>query len=98
MVMQRVLTHFALHDGVLFLNVSRAPGAQIMVHELAKPLITVRLKMQRVEVKVAIGAMCCYRLWNVTCAECAFDCKRHNLCGIYLCGSPHASGQRIVCR
>ena len=52
-----VLANFTLFHVLLFFDVFCAPGAQVVVNDRARPVVTMRLVMSRVEVTVAVTAM-----------------------------------------
>ena len=52
-----VLANFTLLHVLLFFDVFCAPGAQIMVYDGARPVVTMRLVMSRVKVTVAVTAL-----------------------------------------
>ena len=63
-----VLANFTLFHVLLFFDVFCAPGAQIVVNERARPVVTMRLVMTRVEVTAAVTAMFSNDLWHLSIA------------------------------
>ena len=62
------MAYVALQDVLVLVNVVRAPGAEIMIHERTWPFIAMELIMPRVEVAIAVNAMFSDALGHVAVA------------------------------